>query len=105
MFSSWNPWHRIAVDVLEVPNNAVANRYILVIQYYFMKWLEAFPMPDQKANRIVDIIKQLFCRIGVPKELHSDQGRNFKSSLLAALCISFGVKKLITLLIIHKELG
>ena len=88
-----NTWERIAVDVMEVPINAKGNRYILIVQDYFTKWLEAFPMPDQKANRIIDILRSRFCRIGIPKMLHSDQGRYFESLLLSSLCESFGIKK------------
>ena len=88
-----NPWHRIAVDVMEVPINSRGNKYLLVVQDYFTKWLEAFPMPDQKAERVVELLRSLFCRVGIPSVLHSDQGRNFESRLMADLCESFGVKK------------
>ena len=87
------PWERIAVDVIEVPINSKGNRYILVVQDYFTKWLESFPMSDQKADRIVELLKSLFCRVGIPSILHSDQGRNFESLLMSKMCESFGIKK------------
>ena len=87
------PWQRIAVDVLEVPLNSNGNKYLLVVQDYFTKWLEAHPMPDQNADRIVDVLTKIFCRMGIPKELHSDQGRNFENLSIASLCNFFGVKK------------
>ena len=34
-----------------------------------------------------------FCRFGVLKEVDSDQGRNFESTLVAVLCKSFGIRK------------
>ena len=36
----------IAVDVLEVPVSHHNNWYLLLIQEYFMKWVEAVPLPD-----------------------------------------------------------
>ena len=41
------PWEMIIVDVLEVPASYQNNRYLLVIQDYFTKWVEAIPLPDQ----------------------------------------------------------
>ncbi|KAI6648406.1 Retrovirus-related Pol polyprotein from transposon [Oopsacas minuta] len=87
-----NPWQRISVDVLGVSINAHGNKYILVVQDYFTKWLEAFPMPDQRANTIVGILRTLICLISILKELHSDQGRNFENALVLELFSSFGVK-------------
>ena len=106
MFNSpiGKPWERIAVDVMEVSINSKGNRYILVVQDYFTKWLESFPMSDQKADRIVELLKSLFCRVGIPSILHSDQGRNFESLLMSKMCESFGIRKRILLRIIHKEM-
>jgi len=48
------PWEMIAVDVLEVPISFKGNRYLLVVQDYFTKWADTFPMPDQTAKRITN---------------------------------------------------
>ena len=40
------PWQMAAADILEVPVSANNNRYLLVIQDYFTKWVEVVPMPD-----------------------------------------------------------
>ena len=45
-----NPWKRVAVGVIEVPMSSEGNQYILVIQDYFSKWMEAFPLPDQQTK-------------------------------------------------------
>ena len=49
-------WEMLVVDVLEVPLSIKGNRYLLVVQDYFTKWAEAFPMLDQTAKRITDIL-------------------------------------------------
>ena len=54
------PWELVAVDVLKVPMSLQGNEYILVAQDYFSKWPFAVPMPDQKAERIVRILKDKF---------------------------------------------
>ena len=68
----------IAVDVLEVPISFNGNRYLLVVQDYFTKWADAFPMPDQTAKCITKELIGLCSRMGLPSVLHSDQGRNFE---------------------------
>ena len=84
----------MAVDVLKVPISLQGNEYILVAQDYFSKWPFAVPMPDQKAERIVRILKdQLFTVVGPPEKLHSDQGRNFESHVLQELCKAFRISK------------
>ena len=88
------PWELVAVDILKVPMSAEGNQFILVIQDYFSKWPLARAMPDQKAERIIQILRDDICAlVGPPERLHSDQGQNFKSRILSDLCRAFGVKK------------
>ena len=88
------PWEMVAVDILKVPVSTNGNRYLLVAQDYFSKWPFAMAMPDQTAERIVKVLRdEVFTFVGPPQKLHSDQGRNFESRILADLCKAFGVKK------------
>ena len=44
------PWERIAADVAgPFPTTSKGHKYILVVQDYFTKWVEIFPMGDQTA--------------------------------------------------------
>ena len=87
------PWEMVAVDVLKVPISRKGNQYLLVVQDYFSKWPFVRPMPDQQAERIVQILKdEVFTVVGPPKKLHSDHG-HFESKLLRDLCTAFGVSK------------
>ena len=87
------PWEMLAVDVLEVPLSRKGNRYLLVVQDYFTKWAETFPMPDQTAKRITDILVTLCARMGLPRIIHSDQGSNFESTILQQTLQAFGITK------------
>lgn len=70
------------------------NRYILVIGDYFTKWTEAFAIPDQEAETVAKkLVHEFICRLGVPIQVHSDQGRNFESSLFSEMTKLLGIQK------------
>jgi len=87
------PWQMVAVDILQVPLSVHNNRYLLVIQDYFTKWVDAIPLPDQTASRISAELIKFFSTYGPPQILHSDQGRNFESTMLSQVLHAFGVRK------------
>ncbi|KAL5515712.1 hypothetical protein EMCRGX_G000917, partial [Ephydatia muelleri] len=87
------PWQMITIDILEVPVSTKNNRYLLVIQDYFTKWADARPLKDQTAVRIKAELVKLFCTYGIPEIVHSDQGRNFESSVVQSTLDAFGVVK------------
>ena len=83
----------LQVDVLEVPVSSKGNRYLLVVEDAFTKWLECYPMSNQKSETITEILIEIFSRYGIPEFLHSDQGRNFESQLLKETCRALGIRK------------
>ena len=73
------PWEMVAVYV---PMSYQYNKYLLVVQDYFTKWVKAIPMPDQTAQCISHELIKIFAVLGMPKILHSHQGQNFESTIL-----------------------
>ncbi|PIK53794.1 Retrovirus-related Pol polyprotein from transposon [Apostichopus japonicus] len=66
----------------------------MVVADYFTKWVEAFPLKDQSAETVADtLVTDFVSRFGVPKQIHTDQGRNFESNLFKELCQLLGVDK------------
>lgn len=61
---------------------------------YFTKWAEALAIPDQTAEIIAEAcVHQVFCRFGSPCQLHSEQGRNFKSAVFQFMLRLYGIEK------------
>ena len=91
------PFHRVGVDVLQLPKTFDGNCYVVVFADYLTKWVEAFPTSDQKAETIAKLfVESVVSRHGVPEELLSDRGPNFLSELIQEICNLLGVKKINT---------
>lgn len=51
-------------------------------------------LQDQKADTTAKVLlREWFMKYGIPTCLHSDQGRNFESEVVAELCKLYGLKK------------
>jgi hypothetical protein len=57
-------------------------RYLVITMDCFTKWPEAYAILNQEASTVVEALVTNFCSFGVPRELHSDQDRNFESRLM-----------------------
>ncbi|GFU14598.1 retrovirus-related Pol polyprotein from transposon 412 [Trichonephila clavipes] len=68
------PFERIAFDILgPLPRSSDGNNNILVAKDYFTKCPEAYPIPDQEASTVAEVLVQHWIsRFGVPLQLHSD---------------------------------
>jgi len=89
------PFERVAIDVMgPLRRTERGNRYILVVGDYFTKWVESYAIPDQEAATVASVLcSEFLCRFGVPTEIHSDQGRNFESTLFREICELMGIRK------------
>ena len=83
------------MDILSgLPTATDGSKYVLVLVNAFTKWVEAYPLPDQEASTCMTAAyTQFFARFGLPRQLHSDQGRNFESALVKELCSLTGIHK------------
>lgn len=86
---------RIAVDLMGPLNETERrNCYILVVQDYCSKWVEAYPVPNKQATTVAEkIASEWVCRYGAPQCLHSDQGTNFESAVFQEMCSLLGIYK------------
>jgi hypothetical protein len=89
------PFERIVIDITgPFPERDRGNRYFLVAMDYFTKWPEVNAIPNQEATTVADVlVTNVFCRFGVPRELHSDQGRNFESRLMQKVLERLAISK------------
>ena len=61
------------------------NRYVLVVCDYATRYPESVALKSIDAEHVAEELIPLFARVGVPKEILTDQGSNFTSRLLEEL--------------------
>lgn len=80
----------IHIDIVGPLTSCQGYRYLLTCIDRFTKWSEAVPLADIKAETVASAFVNIWIsRFGVPKEIITDQGKQFESRLfrqLAKLC-------------------
>ncbi len=89
------PLQRVTLDILGFDRATErGNRYILVIVDTLTKWAEAISMKDEKAETVARfLVEEFVCRVGIPAQLHSDQGRQFEAVVFQEMCRLLGIRK------------
>uniref|UniRef100_A0A3Q3G5R5 Gypsy retrotransposon integrase-like protein 1 n=1 Tax=Kryptolebias marmoratus TaxID=37003 RepID=A0A3Q3G5R5_KRYMA len=88
------PNETVAIDftLLETTTSGLEN--VLVMTDVFTKYTLAVPTRDQRASTVAHVlVTEWFAKFGVPARIHSDQGRNFESTLIQQLCSLYGIVK------------
>ena len=90
-----HPMQRVHMDIVgPLPKSKKVNIYILTVQCSFTKWVEAYPLRNQRAVTCANVfVKNWVCRYGVPESIHSDQGQNFESNVFKEMCKLLQIKK------------
>ncbi len=77
------PFQKIAMDIVgPLPRSRAGHRYVLVICDYATRYPEAVAMKSIDAEQVAEELVKVFSRMGIPKEILTDQGSNFTSRLL-----------------------
>ena len=97
-FQTGKPWERLGIDVTGPhPTSAKGNVYVLTVVDHFTKWVELFPMKNQKAATVAKLlVDRVFCVHGCPLQILTDRGPNFESNLFQELCNRLAIDKIRT---------
>ncbi|XP_037897301.1 uncharacterized protein LOC119642276 [Glossina fuscipes] len=89
------PFERIAMDIAgPFPASNARNKYVVVVNDYFSKWSQVYSIANQEAKTIAKVfVNNWVTWFGTPIELHSDQGRNFESSIFQEVRQMFSINE------------
>ena len=78
---------RVHVDLLgPLPLSSKGNRYVLMCIDQFTRWIEVSPLPEQNAELVATAtVNDFISRMGLPLNIHTDQGRQFEGTLFQLL--------------------
>lgn len=91
---STEPLDLVCVDFWCAEDASNKSLDVLVVTDHFTKLAHAFLCPNQTAKAVArQLWDNIFCVYGFPRCIHSDQGANFESNLIAELLSVAGVEK------------
>ena len=79
------PWQRIATDIFELD-----GAIYLVINDYFSRFPEVIKLKSTTSCSIIDSLKTLFARYGIPEVVRSNNGPQYSSAEFAEFATKYG---------------
>jgi len=79
------PGEHLAIDLAEFPISEQGNTYALVVVDVCTRFVFLDAMKTKEANEVAPRLFKLFCTIGFPKIIQSDNGTEFKNSIVEIL--------------------
>ena len=90
-------FERIAIDIVgPLSKSSEGHRFILTMIDYASGFPEAIPLKGINSVEIAEAMIQIFSRVGIPKQIVSDGGKQFTRELMEELYRLIGIKPIFT---------
>ncbi|XP_051500808.1 uncharacterized protein LOC127409893 [Myxocyprinus asiaticus] len=91
------PFGRIGMDLVgPLERSARGHRFVLVLVDYATRYPEAMPLRNISAHSVAEALFKIISRVGIPKEILTDQGTTFMSQTLRELYELLNIKSIRT---------
>ncbi|KAL0416739.1 UNVERIFIED_CONTAM: hypothetical protein Slati_3505800 [Sesamum latifolium] len=92
------PLHAVGMDIVgPFPLAAGQRKFLLVAIDYFTKWVKAEPLARITEGKVMKFIwKNIVCRFGIPREIISDNGRQFQGRRIQEWCQGLHIRQRFT---------
>lgn len=100
------PFEKIGIDILgPLPTTDNGNKYILVLQDYFTKWMDAKAVKSIESSVIIDWLVKFISTHGVPKSIVCDNGTQLDCKEFKDFCANDGIEIFYTTPFHHQSNG
>ena len=80
------PFDRVGMDIIgPLERSSQGYRFVLVLIDYATRYPEAIPLRNISAKSVAQALFHVISRVGIPKEILTDQGTNFMSRTMKEL--------------------
>ena len=92
------PFSRIAIDIIGPihPPSDKGNRFILTVVDYATRYPEAKALKIIDTENVAEALIEIYSRVGIPREVLTDQGRQFTSDVMKEVGRLLSIKQLTT---------
>ena len=92
------PFKRVNIDIVGPinPPSSSRHKYLLTLIDLATNFPEAIPLKDIDSVSVSEALLEIFSRVGIPGEILSDNGIQFRSNLLKQINTLLGVKPIFT---------
>ncbi len=88
------PWDPVAVDLIKLPLTTEGHKYLMVTINHFSRFCILVPLKEKQAASVARaLIGAVFCKFNTPRTLLLDNGSEFNSQVLEAICSEYGIVK------------
>ncbi|CAB0045372.1 unnamed protein product [Trichogramma brassicae] len=86
------PWAVVAADMMEFPRSKNQNKYLLVFQDLFTRWIEIVPLRKANGVNVLRAFEELVLFRGeTPEFLLTDNGKEFDNAVVNTALEEYGV--------------
>ena len=88
-----NIFDHVICDLLKLPLAPGGFQYVLVFKDVFSGYTSLYKLRTKVSQGVTKCLEDYVCRYGIPRRLTSDNGGEFCSEIMEAVCKVLGIKK------------